>query len=135
MNVPYFIALALLALVFAFGLFILFYKKKHLEEKHIKKIQMHWKDIERLKEESAVQSIWQADKLLDFALEKSGFSGSLGEKLKKASSVFSDLDGVWSAHKLRNRMAHEMDHRAKAFEVKFALRMYKKALSDLGVPL
>lgn len=135
MNAVFFIVLALLVLVLMFGVYLLFYKKKRLKEKHIRKIQVHWKDIERLRGESPVQAILQADKLLDFALEKSGFTGSLGEKLKKAQAVFSDLDGLWSAHKLRNRMAHEIDHQTKDSEVKFALRMFQKAFNDLGVPL
>ena len=64
----------------------------------------------RIKNDSDVRhAIMDADKLLDKLLTHKGYSGSLGEKLKKSGSLFSDLNGVWAAHKLRNRLAHELD--------------------------
>ena len=79
--------------------------------------------------------ILEADKLLDFALEKFGYSGSLGEKLKKAGKLFSDENGVWVAHKMRNKFAHEINFQPSEFELRSALESFRKALLDLKIKL
>lgn len=79
-------------------------------------------------------AVLDADKLLDYALDRQGFEGSLGEKLKLVGFRFSDLDAVWSAHKLRNRIAHELKD-VDVGEAKSALQSLKKALNDLGAKL
>jgi hypothetical protein len=78
-------------------------------------------------------AILNADKLLDNALRDSGASGSnLGERLKSSGSKFSNLNAVWSAHKLRNRIAHEHDVALNARTTQAALNSFKAALRDLG---
>ncbi|MCF7836560.1 hypothetical protein K9N08_02175 [Candidatus Gracilibacteria bacterium] len=79
--------------------------------------------------------IIEADKLLDFVLEKYGYSGSLGEKLKKAERLFTDKNGVWVAHKMRNKLAHEINYRPSEFEFRLALENFRKALLDLKIKL
>lgn len=136
MNIdPLLIVSIAVLLVFAFGMHVLLFRKKRLSKKNIIKIQTFWKDIERIRMDTPKQAILEADKLLDFALKKCGFSGSLGEKLKKAPALFTDINGVWSAHKLRNRIAHEIDHKLSSFETKNAINNFKKAIQDLGVSL
>lgn len=130
------VILAILAfLILAFGMYVLFYRKKRLSSGEIKKIQQLWSEIELVAIEHPEQAILKADKLLDHALKKAGFFGTLGEKLRKARAVFSDNNGVWSAHKLRNRIAHEIDIKVSSGQAQSALRNFKKALLDLGVPL
>ena len=80
------------------------------------------------------QAVLDADKLLDYALKEHGFKGALGEKMKAAGPRFSDLNGVWNAHKLRNRLAHEMMD-LKRGEAQSALKNFKRALNDLGAGL
>ena len=80
------------------------------------------------------KEIKDADKILDYALLREGFEGNLGEKLKAAGPRFSDLDGVWRAHKRRNRIAHELGDIDRD-EAKRALKSFKKALNDLGAGL
>ena len=78
-------------------------------------------------------SVLNADKLVDKALRELNFGGeTMGERMKTAQNKFSDLNGIWTAHKLRNRIAHETDLYLKANEVKYALAQFKKALKDLG---
>ncbi|MBI2634845.1 hypothetical protein HYW82_04225 [Candidatus Peregrinibacteria bacterium] len=79
-------------------------------------------------------AILDADKLLDYALMKKGFEGNLGDKLKVAGARFSDLDAVWFAHRLRNKIAHELTG-INGEDAKRALTNYKKALNDLGAKL
>jgi len=48
-----------------------------------------------------------ADAVLDVALAALGYRGTLGDKLKRAGSFIPDVNAVWKAHKIRNRIAHE----------------------------
>ncbi len=78
-------------------------------------------------------AIIDADKLLDEALRRRGYRGkTTGERLVAAQRKLSDNDGVWYAHKLRNRLVHEPNVRLKKNEVKDALGGFRQALKDLG---
>jgi|CXWL01.1.fsa_nt_gi hypothetical protein len=127
--------LALIVVVLVFGIAILFHRKKRLSAGEMKKIQSLWKEIESMAGGHPEQAILKADKLLDFALGKAGYKGSLGEKLKKSEAIFSDINAIWSAHKLRNRIAHDVDIKINQQQTTQALKNFKKALSDLGIPL
>ena len=109
-------------------------KKNAFSSKELEYIRSHWIRIIDSFSSHPDHAILDADKLLDYALTKKGKTGSLGEKLKKSSALFSDINSVWSAHKLRNRVAHEMGSvdRSKA---KLALKQFKRALNDLGAKL
>lgn len=78
-------------------------------------------------------AILSADKLLDKALRESGIAGqTMGDRLKKSNKLFSDINGVWAAHKVRNRIAHEVDGSVNKSVATRMLAIYKKALRDLG---
>ena len=78
-------------------------------------------------------AILSADKLLDSALRDRGVMGeTLGERLKNAKSYLSNIDGVWRAHKLRNRIAHDDGVKVSQRQAGEALKIFKKALTDLG---
>ena len=80
-----------------------------------------------------VTSILNADKLLDKALVEMGVPGkTMGERLKRIPSKFTDVNGVWRVHKLRNALAHEPDFEVSWRQASNALRIYKQALKDLG---
>ena len=80
-----------------------------------------------------VLAVIDADKLLDEALKKRGFSGkTMGERLVAAQRSMKDNDAVWYAHKLRNRLVHEPDVKLKRNEAQNALAGFKKGLHDLG---
>ena len=113
------------------------YKRKlsnNFDSKDLYYIQAHWVKIIDSFKAHPKHAILDADKLLDYALKKKGYQGTLGEKLKKSKSRFSDLNGVWFAHKLRNKVAHELDE-ININEAKRALKHFKKALNDLGAKL
>lgn len=77
--------------------------------------------------------IIEGDKLLDKAMNEMGLPGkTMGEKLKKSGGRFSDLNGVWRAHKLRNAIAHETEFEVSYKQAVNALAIYKQALMDLG---
>ena len=87
------------------------------------------KDIKQ----SFAMSILEADKLLDRALCEMGTQGkTMGDRLKKSSNRFSELNSVWRAHKLRNAIAHDTDFEVSFQQAKNVLAVYKQALKDLG---
>jgi len=78
-------------------------------------------------------SVLNADKLVDRALKGRGIKGqTMGERMKNAASLFTDRNGIWAAHKLRNRIAHESDVAVTYDEARYALIGFRKALKDLG---
>ena len=78
-------------------------------------------------------SILNADKLLDQALKERGFKGeTMGERMKSATSCWQNANVVWSAHKIRNRIAHEPDVRLDYLDTRRALACFKQGLKDLG---
>ncbi|MBR2754131.1 hypothetical protein IKD82_03175 [Candidatus Saccharibacteria bacterium] len=82
---------------------------------------------------SFAMTIINGDKLLDKALVEMGISGkTMGDRLKKAGSRFTNLNAVWRAHKLRNAIAHESDIEISYKQASNALTVYKQALKDLG---
>ena len=80
-----------------------------------------------------VLAVIDADKLLDDALKRRNFKGkTMGERLVSAQRYMSDNDGVWYAHKLRNRLVHDPDVKLKKREAQNALAGFKQGLKDLG---
>ena len=78
-------------------------------------------------------AVIEADKLLDKALNELGVPGkTMGERLKRSSERFSQVNSVWYAHKMRNQIAHEHKFKADYNQAKHALGAYKQALKDLG---
>ena len=59
----------------------------------------------------------ESDKLLDHVYKNTGIKGqTLGERLKNAKNKYpkAQYNSIWEAHKLRNRVAHELDFRTSA---------------------
>lgn len=110
-------------------------KRYKLSPADQQRLRSHWKRIQMEVKSNPKSAVLEADKLLDEALRLKGFRGSLGQKLKKAQPLFRNANAVWGAHKLRNRLAHELDHPLTEREAKRALNDFKVALVDLGVPL
>ena len=75
--------------------------------------------------------VLEGDKVLDHALQLSGFQGSMADKLRKAGPRFSNVQGVWDAHKLRNSIAHEVNTPLSAKEASRAMTAFEKGLRDL----
>lgn len=78
-------------------------------------------------------TIINGDKLLDKALMEAGLPGkTMGDRLKRYSDRFTDVNAVWRAHKLRNVIAHEDEIEISYRQAASALAIYKQALKDLG---
>lgn len=79
-------------------------------------------------------AVAESDKILGFALKSKGIKGeTLGERLKNASKYFDKktYQEVWDGHKMRNRLAHEMDFNPKSEDLKKAYKQIKKGVSSL----
>jgi hypothetical protein len=92
-------------------------------------IEREWERVASLSD--PVRRVLEADMVLDHALSLLQVQGTMGEKLKKAGQRFSHLDAVWSAHKLRNRLAHEPGSTLKTHEAERALRTFRRAIDQL----
>ncbi len=107
--------------------------KGHLDKKFY---QREWARIEQLQKQGGAgwhMAVMEADKLLDQALRAQGYPGdTMGERLKDARRTFRNNDGIWQAHKLRNRLAHESGNQLNSFGVSSALKQFKNGLKDLG---
>lgn len=91
---------------------------KHLDSTH----EAQWKI-----------AVIEADKLVDDALAKAGYSGdTFGDRLSNIQpGTLLSLDGIWWAHKVRNRLAHEVDYFLRYTEARQAIGYFEAALSEL----
>ncbi|HLD64223.1 MAG TPA: hypothetical protein VI913_05000 [Candidatus Peribacteraceae bacterium] len=51
--------------------------------------------------------VLETEKVLDGILSSFGYEGSLADKLRRGGARLPDIEAIWAAHKLRNRIAHE----------------------------
>jgi hypothetical protein len=114
---------------------ILWYVLVHKMKKRIPDAQRKYylKIWNSLGQKSHKEAIMEADKILDKLLGHRGYAGSLGDKLKQADGVFTDLNSVWEAHKLRNKLAHELDFHVSQETARHALKSFERAYKDLGL--
>lgn len=103
----------------------------------VDKYRLKWMAIERQlnkdDQSGCVLAVLNADKLLDQALRERGIKGqTMGERMKTAKETWSNANAVWSAHKLRNQIAHESDHHLAYEDARRAIAGFKQALKDVG---
>lgn len=126
---------SIIVLLFLLILLELFFvlRRRRLSARDMKFIRREWDVISGKFKTDPRHAVLEADKLLDFVLKRRGFSGSMGDKLRKAGDFFGKTDAVWAAHKLRNRIAHEVGFEITTEEARRAHASFKQALFDLGV--
>ncbi len=80
-------------------------------------------------------AVLRADALLDETLQRFGYQGeTLSDRLKIVDRVqMPSLDDVWSAHRLRNLVAHEPTAQHPQDSIRYALKAYEKAFKELKV--
>ncbi len=97
-----------------------------------------WNTIKLTSETGAAglkNSITEADKLLDYVMKQLGFGGeTFADRLRYGQNQFSraDYEAIWSAHKLRNSLAHDISFDLVPSMAKDALRTFERALKTLG---
>ena len=131
------IALVSAALIIGSILFLIIKFMPQVSHFDKEKYQSKWLEISKKADtnqsDSQFMAIIQADKLLDQALRESGSKGqTMAERMKTRQAAWSNANAVWSAHKLRNRIAHEEHVNLSDDAVRRALASFKRALKDLG---
>ncbi|MEP7204738.1 MAG: hypothetical protein ABI716_00915 [Candidatus Saccharibacteria bacterium] len=111
--------------------------KKGAKQLDVNRYRAKWLAIEHQLKRDEPSSrhlvVLNADKLLDQALKERGVKGTtMGERLKSSSQLYSNRNNVWSAHKLRNQIAHESDVEVSHDAARQALQGFKQALKDVG---
>jgi len=139
-----FILTALIFLGFAF-IYVLYVTRGRVESKKEKPgldynlIREKWHGVSlMIKEGGPVnyrQAIMEADKLVDMVLKSKVEGDTMGERLKNAKNIFTrhTYDQLWTAHKIRNKVAHEADFEGLSSDAKLAIRNFEKALKELQV--
>ncbi len=131
-------ALLLSAVIIAVVLFVIIRvtgAKSTLVNKHA--YQSEWltikQDADKDRPESMQMAVIKADKLVDRAMKEFGVSGeTMGERLKSRHKDWSNVNSIWSAHKLRNQIAHETNIKLDKTVYDKAMLGFKQALKDLG---
>ena len=131
MVVYIFIAAVLILLLLE--LFLVSRKKRQFGEKEKAFVLAEWQKIISHSEGGDKQAVIESDKLFDYVLRKKGYSGTLAEKLQKAEKLFTNCDEVWSAHKLRNKIVHEVGFEPSEKQMELILAAFANAFRDLGV--
>ncbi len=133
MLLDFFIAFVVFDLIILVVIIIYKIKKNRLTKAQIIYFQNQWQNIIENKNTHPDHAVLEADKLVDQVLKIHGFKGTFGDKLKQHPHLFSDLNGLWKAHKLRNKIAHEVNFKASQRQMETSLKSFRTALKDLGI--
>ncbi|MEI6850507.1 MAG: hypothetical protein WCK26_00905 [Candidatus Saccharibacteria bacterium] len=107
-------------------------KKLNVERYRVKCLEIE-NQLRRDQPSSFQMTVLNADKLVDQALKGLGIKGkTMAERMKNSVSLYSDRNGIWTAHKLRNQIAHESDVNVTYEQARQAIASFKKALKDIG---
>ena len=102
--------------------------QKKLTPAFRKKILSH---IDKIQSKPLDRQVIEYDKVLDKVLENRGYYGTLGEMMKIYGSNFLDENAIWSAHKMRNKIVHEIDFSPSANVLRTHIASFKKEISAL----
>jgi hypothetical protein len=98
-----------------------------------------WSEIQAMQDQGGPanyrQAIVEADKLMDLVLKTKVTGETMGERLKAAKHLFSHdtYDRLWTAHKIRNKVAHEADFEGLSSDATLVVRNFEKALKELRI--
>jgi hypothetical protein len=103
----------------------------------VDKYRSNWLMIEqslkRNEKSSYSMCVLNADTLLDHAMKEKGIQGAtMADRMKQLQKTWSNANNVWTAHKLRNQIAHEPDVRLDYDRARQTLAAFKQALKDVG---
>lgn len=123
--------------VFVFWLAI--FRRRHVfTPAEIISLSKRFSDLEKKMHWDPRFVLLELDKLLYLLLKKKGYRGSTGDKLKaygRAARRGAHVQELWDMHKLRNRVAHEMDVEISVPEARRAWRSCISAYRDAGVDI
>lgn len=103
--------------------------------KYLKEMERIKERLRRATEADDRLAVIEADRLLDHALRDIGYAGkSLAERLEHLKPwQLANLQDIWDAHKLRNRIVHEPGSRLPHYDAETAVKIIETALKHLGL--
>jgi len=102
-------------------------------------IPVKWNEVQVMMQQGGPanfrQAIMDGDKLVDLALKAKVSGETMGDRLKNARHLFGHdtYDKLWTAHKIRNKVAHEADFEGLSYDARLAVNNFEKALKELRV--
>jgi hypothetical protein len=124
---PLLIIVGVVALLVLIVIAAVFLRKGPSLPSHVKaKIRTQWQSVQSLPDPH--RRILEADTVVAKLLEGLGFQGSMADKLKRGGKYVPDLNAVWAAHKLRNRIAHEPGVQLSEYDVKRAMSAFGRVV-------
>ena len=100
-------------------------------------LSLRWEEVEKhinsTREAEWKFAVIEADKLVDELLRGAGFPGdTMGDILMNIQpGQLTTLQGLWEAHKIRNRLVHDINYFLRYTEAKRAVGLYEKTLREL----
>jgi hypothetical protein len=139
------VIIAILAAVLFYLMFFVFSRKRGVSKRHTPRTNAHaidrdfiagrWAEIKAQTNMPGrgKSAVMEADKLLDYVLKAGGARGdTMADRLRDRGGRFSNINAIWSAHKLRNTFAHEMGFEAPQSQIMEAIMTFERGLKDLG---
>lgn len=101
--------------------------------KRLRRWQVVLEKVESMNASDWKLAVIEADNIVDDIVKRIGYHGtSFGERLLQIEpSDFDNLQNVWEAHKIRNRIAHEAGYALSQNEARQAITLFEKALKEL----
>lgn len=104
-----YLVLTLIIVIILFGVFVTFFAAGKRKKLPAGRVAYYQGEISKCANLSPSERIMHYDKILHHILRDYGYAGMVGDQLKAKPAVIIDLNAVWELHKLRNRLAHEME--------------------------
>ena len=112
--------------IFSFFVVLFLLKKKKLRGYAKKRIEKLWNHVDEV--DHVAHKVLEADKVLHVAFQELGYKGTLGDCLKRHGSRLPNLNDVWSAHKLRNKIAHDPGIKVSEKDAARAIQSFRRAV-------
>ena len=99
-------------------------------------VNARWEEVQRhitsTREAEWKFAVIEADKIMDDILKNSFPGETMGERLLNITNgQLETLDGLWEAHKIRNRLVHDTNYFLRYAEAKRAVILYERTLKEL----
>ena len=99
-------------------------------------VNARWEEVQRhitsTREAEWKFAVIEADKVVDDILKNSFPGETMGERLMNISQgQLETLNGLWEAHKIRNRLVHDANYFLRYAEAKRAVILYERTLKEL----
>ncbi len=116
--------LGLALLSFSFVVWSLKRRRLHIPSLLKHGLREAWEEAGEVKDPA--KRVLEAEKVADAVLRALGYSGTFAEKLQHMGPRLPNAQDIWNAHRLRNRIAHEVNVRISRDQSDRALRAFSQ---------